>query len=179
MIDQIERHDIVNSLLLAGVLLVFGYGIITGVGMLGETLDEGLVEATKRPDPADNPVVAIDSNAKDEGSSTSIDDGLRPLNEIIIRVANATTTGGIAQRTTDILQADGYVTLPPRTGDSLEEESLIWYLDGFGGEADRLATEMGVSQANVSAIPDDPGIEVDEAQLVLILGADEASLLNG
>ena len=166
MIDQIERHDVVNSLLLAGVLLLFGYGIISGVGMLRATADEGLVDAVKRTTTTTAP------DGTTLPTTTTIADGLRPASGIILRVANATSTGGIAQAATDKLSADGYSMLPPKTAGSLHEQTEVWYVDGFEGEASRLATKLELSPDNVALVPAQPDFDVDEAHLVLVLGAD-------
>ena len=48
VVDRVERHDVVNAVMLAGVLLLLGFGIVTAFQSLFDTLDDGVVSARRR-----------------------------------------------------------------------------------------------------------------------------------
>lgn len=94
---------------------------------------------------------------------------VRPPEEVTVLVANSTDVVGAAGRTTVSLTAEGYPTLTPATVTGFDR-SEIWFAEGYGAEAARLAERLGIFPEDVGPIPGDPGFAIGGADLVVILG---------
>jgi hypothetical protein len=89
----------------------------------------------------------------------------RPPEEVTVVVLNSVGTAGLARRVTDLLDELGYITLEPDNFEPLLDQSLIWYKEGFGPEAQDLAANFpdAVTEFNPDGLP--------EADIVVLLGA--------
>lgn len=89
----------------------------------------------------------------------------RPPEEVTVVVLNSVGTTGLAGRVTGLLDELGYNTLEPDNFEPLLEQSLIWYKEGFGPEAQDLAANFpdAVTEFNPDGLP--------EADIVVLLGA--------
>lgn len=168
MIDRIERHDIFNAAALALALLVCGYLALRWFGFLGTTIDEGLWKSEKVEvvaDPSSVDVASIFIN------------GSRPPNEVSVRVGNGSDgRTGLAGRATERLGAVGYGTLPAenKVGDP-NDESFVYYIDGFVLDARQVAAVLDIPEANVLELgTEDVGVTLDGADVVVVLGNDAA-----
>ena len=90
---------------------------------------------------------------------------VRPPEEVTVLVLNSVGTAGLAGRVTETLAELGYNTLTPDNFEPRLEQSLIWYKEGFGPDAQDLAANFpdAVTEFN----PDGPA----EADIVVLLGA--------
>lgn len=173
VIDRIERHDILNAIMLAAVLLLLGFGIVRGVNSLLNTVDEGIVISTKEEEDetaADADAQAPTSAATDDSTPTSEILQARPANEVTVRVGNGAGRAGVAGSGTTELAAAGYVPLPPKNGPQ-REDSIVYYVEGYVADAQKVAELLGLEAEATEPMPDDPGIPVDGAQVIVILGA--------
>ena len=94
---------------------------------------------------------------------------VRPVGEVTVLVANSTDVVGAAGRVTVTLTAEGYPTLTPATISGFDR-SEIWFAEGYGAEAVRLAERLGIFPEDVGPVPGNPGFAVGGAALVVILG---------
>lgn len=161
MLDRVERSDVFNATALAAVLLVFGFLTISAFGWFTGVVDEGLWTA----------------EGGDEVSDATDAIGgplLKPTNEVVIRVGNGSDgRQGLAGRATRKLEDLGYGVLEPknREGDPLDE-SFVYYIDGFKLEGIQIATILQVAESQVRPLLDAPGVPIDGADLIVILGQD-------
>lgn len=171
VIDRIERHDILNAIMLAAVLLLLGFGIVRGVNSLLDTVDEGIIISTKEEEAvAGTDAQAPTSVPTEDSTATSEVVQARPANEVTVRVGNGAGRAGVAGSGTTELAAAGYVPLPPKNGPQ-REDSIVYYVEGYVADAEKVAELLGLEAEAAEPMPDDPGIPVDGAQVIVILGA--------
>jgi hypothetical protein len=168
VVDRIERHDLVNAALLAAVLLLLGFGILTALRSLADTVDTGLIESTKDTPTTDATTADGVGTAADPGS------GARPAGEVTVRVGNGAGLAGVAGAGTDLLQAAGYQTIPPKNAATSIENSVVYFAEGYGVDAEKVADVMGVDHAYIEPMPPDPGVPIDGAHVIVIVGANTA-----
>ena len=163
VIDRIERHDLVNAIALAGVLLILGFLLLGARSALGSVWERGLWQAEETSDE----FASADSADLDEVF------GLRAPNEVSIGVGNASEVDGLASRATERLADNGYGAIPPQNkeGDLLNE-SAVFYVDGFKLDAIRVASLLGIEESKVRPMPDSPGVEIAGADVIVLLGLD-------
>ena len=168
MVDRIERHDVVNAVLLAGVLLLFALAILTAADSLASTADEGFIESTKEPEVDEPPIDDGSSTTTAEDSTTTLVDA-RPAAEVTVRVANGARREGVAGAGTEAVKAAGYPTLAPKNGPTLDD-SVVYYVNGYAADAAKVAEVLGLEPTQISPMPADPGVDIDGAHLIAVLG---------
>ena len=90
---------------------------------------------------------------------------VREVDRLTVLVLNSTRVAGLAGRVTERLSDLGYRTLDPDNHPEALQASVVWYVEGFGREAEVLAE--AISDADVEPFPgDDP-----QAPLTVVLGA--------
>ena len=89
----------------------------------------------------------------------------RPPEDVTVLVLNSVGTAGLAGRVTERLADLGYDMLEPDNYEPRLEQSLIWYKEGFGPDAQDLAANLpdAVIEFNPDGLP--------EADIVVLLGA--------
>lgn len=191
-VDRIERHDVINAVGLAAVLLAMALGLVFGARSLFDTVNGGLVDATE--DPAnveiDAKQAAEDAESADgdapEGDLADGDDPaepdtetttttqapvVRPPGEVTIRVGNGARKGGVAGAGTDILTQAGYKALSPKNAPTVAN-SVVYYAEGYEADAAQVARLTLMGESAIAPMPADPGIAIDGANLIVILGQD-------
>ncbi len=170
MIDRIERHDVVNALLLAAVLLMLAFGVITAVRSLSNTIDDGLVTAETPPTLESEALPANPTATTAEAEeTTSTIVASRPPAEVQVRVANGARRVGVAAAGTAELDAAGYDTLDPKNGPTTDE-SVVYYRSGYAADAVLVAETLGIDPGGIEPMPSDPGVELADAKVIVILG---------
>ncbi len=99
--------------------------------------------------------------------------GLRSPAEVVIGVGNASGIDGLARRATERLTGGGYGAIDPQNkqGESIEE-SAVYYIDGFKLDAIRVASLLGIDESKVRPMPESPGVNIDGADVIVLLGLD-------
>jgi hypothetical protein len=182
-VDRVERHDILNALGLALVLLAMALSLVFGARALFRTVNGGLVDSSK---PAEE-VAAVDDEEDQTGQeaddttdgsttttaqqTTTAVTTVHVPSEVLVRVGNGARRGGIASAGTSIVEQAGYPTLSPKNAPSTEA-SIIYFVEGYQADAIAIARLLNVAEAQIAMMPADPGIPQNEALLVVILGAD-------
>ncbi|MEM8923780.1 MAG: LytR C-terminal domain-containing protein [Actinomycetota bacterium] len=169
VIDRIERHDVFNAVMLAGVLLLLGFAIISAVRSLSTTLDDGLIDAEKNPSLESEVAPATATVEEEETTTSSTLVTARPPEEVQVRVANGARRVGVASAGTEILQAAGYDTLDPKNGPTMDD-SFVYYISGFAADATLIAETLGLDPTAITPMPADPGVELDNAKVIVLLG---------
>lgn len=161
MLERVERNDVVNAAALAGVLLGGGLLLLTMFGWLGSIIDEGLWTA----EGGDEEPAAIDDDA-------FLNPDLRPPNEVSVRVGNGSDgRQGLAGRATRTLEDLGYGTLPPENKEGLPiDDSFVYYVDGYKLDAIQIATTLDITEAQVRPLLDNPGVQTEGADVIVVLG---------
>ncbi len=172
--DRIERHDFVNAALLAIVLLALAFALVVATRSLFGALDEDpVVTAEKAPESTTSttaaPQVTVGVDVAEETSST---EPARPPSEVTIRVGNGAGKSGVAGRATTILANSGYVMLGAKNSSVKLGSTAVYYLDGYSADAEVVATLLNVPITNIAAMPPDPGVAIETATVVVILGSD-------
>lgn len=161
-----------NAALLAAVLLLLGFGIITAIRTLGSTLDEGVIVAEKEPTLESEAAAAPDTTEEgedEESTSTTAAVAARPPDEVQVRVANGARRVGVAGAGTAVLAEAGYDTLDPKNGPTMDD-SLVYYISGFAADAVLVAETLGLDPTAIEPMPSDPGVELADAKVIVILG---------
>lgn len=170
VVDRLERHDMLNAALLAAVLLLLGFGIITAVRTLGDTLDDGVIVAEKEPT-LESEAAATDTTDEDDEESTTTTAvvAARPPEEVQVLVANGARRVGVAGAGTAVLAEAGYDTLDPKNGPTMDD-SIVYYISGFAADAVVVAETLGLDPTAIEPMPSDPGVELADAKVIVILG---------
>ena len=172
VVDRIERHDVANALMLAAVLLLLGFGIISAGRSLLDTVDEGFVISEKEPTLESEAAPAnatATSNPESLQTATNPFVTVRPRDEVLVRVANGARRVGVAGAGTEALQAAGYPTLSPKNGPTMDD-SVIYYLSGYEADAAKIAEILGLDATQIEPMPADPGVPLDQAHVIALLG---------
>jgi len=169
-LDRIERHDVINAVLLAVVLLLLGFGIVSAVNDLVGA--DGYVTATKDPTSSTAPASATASSVPVVENATTLP-AARPPAEVKVRVGNGARRPGVAGAGTEKLQTAGYPTLPPKNGPTMDD-SVVYYVNGYAAEAAAVAVVLGLEPTKIAPMPADPGIPIDDANVIAILGVNSS-----
>jgi hypothetical protein len=173
MVDRIERHDILNAVMLAAVLLLLGFGVLTAADSLAATVDDGLIESTKADETSsDEPPAGATSSTVQEDEAETTTTTLpvtRPPAEVTVRVANGARRRGVAGAGTEAVIAAGYQTLSPKNGPTMDT-SVVYYANGYAADAASVAELLGLEPTAIEVMPSDPGVPIDDANLIAVLG---------
>lgn len=173
--DRIERHDFVNAALLAIVLLGMAFALVVATRSLFDALDdEPIVTAEQEPETTTTsttaaPQVTVGDEVAEQTSSTMPP---RAPNEVTVRVGNGAGKSGVAGRATTILANASYVTLGAKNSSVKLSTTAVYYGEGFSADAEVIATLLNVPITNIAPMPPDPGVAIETANIVVILGSD-------
>jgi hypothetical protein len=103
-------------------------------------------------------------------TTTVPSDGLRERSALLVEVTNANGATGIARTWADRALALGYAD-PNLSMAPVATDSIIYYADGFEGEAQRLADELGTTSLEIRPIADAPTTSpVFAGELLILIG---------
>lgn len=106
-------------------------------------------------------------------STTSQVPALVPESELRLVVANATDSPGLAARTIADLRAIGYADSVPTDALDSRRETVIFFVEGRAGEAQRLAAQLSLDASRVQPRGTDQLTYADaNGEIWLLLGAD-------
>ncbi len=146
----------------------------------GDTTDE---DTTSDADVATEDGTDDDAAAPDDTVDTAPEETVaptpvtRPPGEVKAAVANGVGEAGLAGARASVLSTAGYVTV---AANAVAEtaQSQVYYVEGFGEDAQAIAVELGGDAAVLRPAPSDPGALVTDATAVdgfhvfVILGTD-------
>jgi len=106
-----------------------------------------------------------------------------PPAEVSVLIANGTGEKGVAGAVSDKVNARGYIALDAANASAPTAESVIFYREGYDGNAIDVAGIIGATPDLIKPVPESGTIGVaqnaiddgrlDSAQVVVILGSDE------
>ena len=180
-VDRIERHDVLNAMMLAGVLLLLGFAILSAFDSFTSTVGEGIIESTKEPE-AESTLGAADEDDDDEEESEVAEDdkvsdetsaliNARPAGEVTVRIGNGARRPGVAGAGTSAVEEAGYPTLAPKNGPTMDD-SVVYYVSGYAADAAAVADVLGLEPTQIEPMPSDPGVPIEGAHIIAILGVD-------
>ena len=164
--ERFERQDVVNGLALAAILLFLGFLIMLGLFALRSSVGE-VSEGVKK--------VTTTSTTAPEAASTAAEDvgPPKPPADVIVRVGNGANKSGLATSGTRLLAENEYSMLQGRTKEgALVDTSAVYFAEGYEADAGLIADILTIDSEQIQAMPDDPGIPIDTANVVVILGQD-------
>ncbi len=162
---RIEIHDLVNAALLMLALALCGYFALQWIGTAGDTWEEGFFNSEKVDTIDDEELAARAAEVDVVGS--------RPPNEVSVIVGNGSEgRDGLAGRASERLALFGYGMIAPANKDGdPEDDSFIYYADGYRLDAVRVALLLGFEEDLVQPLLDrSTGISTDGADVVVVLG---------
>ena len=101
----------------------------------------------------------------------------RPPGDVKVAVANGVGEAGLAGARASVLSTTGYVTVAANAA-AETAQSQVYYVEGYGEDAQAVAVELGGDAAVLRPAPSDPGALVTDATAVdgfhvfVILGTD-------
>ena len=101
----------------------------------------------------------------------------RPPGDVKVAVANGVGEAGLAGARASVLSTTGYVTVAANAAADTAQ-SQVYYVEGYGEDAQAIAVELGGDAAVLRPAPSDPGALVTDATAVdgfhvfVILGTD-------
>ena len=146
----------------------------------GDTADE---DTTGDTDAATDDGTGEDVVAPDDTVDTTPEETIpptpvtRPPGDVKVAVANGVGEAGLAGARASVLSTAGYVTVAANAA-AETAQSQVYYVEGYGEEAQGIAVELGGDAAVLRPAPSDPGALVTDAAAVdgfhvfVILGTD-------
>ena len=160
-----------------GVALVV-VAVVLGLVLLRNGLDTSEVVASNGPDSSTD-------GGSDKGTDTGTDANeettttitVRPPGEVTVIVLNGTTVNGAAGKYSTALQSAGYQMLEAASAATKIPTTQVFFTPGYEAEAAAVALAAGApATVTPAALPTPPPGEVGTANVVVVLGADLASL---
>jgi hypothetical protein len=107
------------------------------------------------------------------------DQPAKPPAEVKVVVLNGSggVAKGVAGTSTEKLKELGYQTADPANA-AAEETTVVYFADGFEGNAQAIKTALKLS-GSVAPLTGIGGADVKDANVVVVLGADAAALVEG
>lgn len=171
--DRIERHDIINALVLAVALLFMALLLSIFGNKLFSTLDEQPVITKTTTPEVTSPTVSSTTPTTDP---TTTEPELAPVHtpaEVKVIVANSARISGIATLATNSLTPVGYDVLSPTNGNTVPN-SVVYYVEGYEGDAIQVANLLGMAETAVAPMPASIDFNAKDAHLAAVIGADTA-----
>lgn len=175
--DRIERHDFVNAVLLAVVLLGMAFALVAATRALLDTTEEGLIDAESPEEtvpltPVTSPDGSTETSEPETEEETTSTAPARLPSEVQVRVGNGAGKSGVAGRATDILSNAGYAMLGAKNSTVRLDTTTVYYIEGYSADAEVVAQLLNTPVTNIAPMPPDPGVALDTAAVIVILGAD-------
>ncbi len=171
--DRIERHDIINALMLALALLAMAFLLSFFARRLFTTVgEEELVISTSSED-AESVVVSSTTSTTEQTTTTAEEVTLRAPAEVKVIVVNAARVSGIAGQGSDILAPLGYQMLRA-TNSNTVAESVVLYAEGFEADAAQVALLLNMGETAIAPMSESPGFATGDAHLAAILGKNQS-----
>jgi hypothetical protein len=116
-------------------------------------------------------------DASDSGEETTTTLAARPPAEVSVVVLNGTSVSGAAGKYSTAIGTAGYQMLEPGDAATKIPATQVFFAPGFEMEAAAVALAAGVpATVTPAALPTPPPGEVGTANVVVVIGADIASL---
>lgn len=184
--ERIERHDLVNAVALAAVLMTLALLLILGARALFDTVDDGVIDASRPPEASTTAVpttaapggegagAGAEGGEPAEGDATTTTATTAPPRdpaEVTVRVGNGAQRSGIAAAGGARLTSLGYNVVDLSNAPPLPS-SVVYHAEGYGAEAEAVARALGVALTAVGPVPANPPLDASGVAVVVVLGSD-------
>jgi len=153
-----------------GIALIVG-AVVIGLLLLvkGYDTEGGVVAADKRPTESTTTTVPA------EVTTTTTLPSKAPA-EVVVKVANAsgTPSNGLAGKTRTALQGKGYTQVSVTDAPSAVPSTQVLFVEGAQGDAQAVATALGVSVDAVQPMTTPPPVSLGTATVLVLAGPDLA-----
>lgn len=166
------QGSVAKGAILVAVAVIIGFVLIRDDGIRSQSSAVGADVDVEVDDSGDTPT----DDTTDDTTDSSVPDTRDPA-EVRVLVANGTTVSGAAGRYTETLTAGGYQTAAPSDAiDKAVEATTVYFTAGYEAEAQAVASTLGSSPDNVTALPAAPVVEDNAlANVIVVVGADLAN----
>ncbi len=111
----------------------------------------------------------------DADDTTTTIEALEPRADVVVAVANGSGRAGVAVATADELVGLGYAEVAALTGNEVVDQTIVYFVEGNVGLAERLAADLGLAPGAVALIDGAPAVpELGIVQLLVYVGTDQA-----
>lgn len=151
-----------------GIALIVG-AVLIGLLLLVKGYDsEGGVVAAKP-----SATVSTTTTAPAETTTTTTLPSKAPA-EVVVKVANAsgTPSNGLAGKTRTTLQGKGYTQISLTDAPSAVTKTQVLYVEGSQGEAQAVATALGLPVDAVQPMTSPPPVSLGTATVLVLAGPD-------
>lgn len=152
--------------------------VVLGLVLLRNGLDTSeVVTSTRGDDSSSDGGDAGSDDATDAGEETTTTLAEKLPAEVTVIVLNGTSVGGAAGKYSTALGTVGYQMLEPGDAPTNVPATQVFFTPGYEQEAAAVALAAGApATVTPAALPTPPPGEVGAANVVVVLGADLASL---
>lgn len=152
--------------------------VLLGLVLLRNGLDTSEVVTSNGSDSSsDSSDDGGTDDASDSGEETTTTLAARPPAEVSVVVLNGTSVSGAAGKYSTAIGTAGYQMLEPGDAATKIPATQVFFAPGFEMEAAAVALAAGVpATVTPAALPTPPPGEVGTANVVVVIGADIASL---
>lgn len=153
--------------------------VLLGLVLLRNGLDTSEVVTSSRGDDSSEEATdeGTDEGATDEGTTETTETPARTPAEVTAIVLNGTSVNGAAGKYSTALQSAGYQMLEAGDAPTKIPTTQVYFTEGFEREAAAVAVAIGApATVTPAALPTPPPGEVGAANVIVVVGADIASL---
>lgn len=153
--------------------------VVLGLVLLRNGLDTSEVVTSSKGDKGstDGGSDSATDGATDTGEETTTTLAVKAPAEVTVIVLNGTSVGGAAGKYSTALGSAGYQLLDPGDAPAKIPVTQVFFTPGYEREAAAVALAAGApATVTPAALPTPPPGEVGAANVVVVLGADLASL---
>jgi hypothetical protein len=151
---------------LIGIVLVAG-AVLVGLLLLVKGYDsEGGVIAADSTDTTESTT----TTTPPESTTTTV--ATTPPAQVVLKVANASGATGAASKTRTSLQDKGYSQISILDAPSVVPSTEVLYVEGHQGDAQAVATALGLEGSAVQPMPSPPPVTLGDATVVVLVGPD-------
>jgi hypothetical protein len=151
--------------------------VLLGLVLLRNGLDTSEVVTSSNGDDTSTDGGSDDGDGSDSEESTTTTLAARPPAEVAVVVLNGTSVSGAAGKYSTAIGSAGYQMLDPGDAATKIPATQVFFTPGFELEAAAVALAAGAPATVIpAALPTPPPGEVGAANVVLVIGADLASL---
>lgn len=173
--DRIERHDIINAMVLAIVLLLMAFLLAAFAGRLFDTIgdEENPVISSDQTTVPENSTASSTSSTTEPETTTSSVPLVHSPAEVTVIVANSARISGIAGKGSDLLKGVSYNVIGATNGDTVDL-SVVYYAEGYEGDAIQVAKLLQMPETAIAPMPTDLSFDNKGALLAVVIGSDTA-----
>lgn len=155
--DAVGIALIVGAVLIGLLLLVKGYDAEGGV--------------VAKDDSASSQSTTTTAPVQETTTTTLV---TNPPAQVQVKVANASGTSGVASKTRTTLSGAGYTQVTVADAPSVVTATQVLYAEGAQGDAQAVATALGLQATAVQPMPTPPPVALDGATVLVLAGPDLA-----